>query len=482
MFTATYYVSVLAATLGASTQFYSYGIVNQEKAVLTQWINATYSARGILLTDTQMSFLWSFIVSSVAIGAIPGALSTRFLSERYGRRNTLVGNGVVNVIAASMEFAAKYVHSPELLLLGRIILGANIGLTSGVVPIYLIEITPSVYRNRVGTLHQVAVAFSEVFSLLLGMEEVQIIASGTERYWPFAFGFPGLLALILVLLLPLCPESPKYLLITRGQKREASDALLRLVDKPTASGMFSALLEEQVASHERVGSYRELFTRRDLRRPLAICLTLMFAQQFSGCSAVFAYSTDMFLNANLSGQHARFATLLVALCYFGAAVLAPFVIDRVGNRRLTAFQLTGVSVSMAALSVFTWRQLRSTEHSHFDFYGTIASVVAYMFVYGVGAPVSWISVGIYFDTKMRPAAATVCVFVAFSLSFVVTTLFLPWQKLVGVEYSYTPFIVASSFFALLLGCTLPEAPSTAAEKAVARRNRNDSYISNVSVL
>src|SRR5690349_20770176 len=42
MFSTTYWVSVLTVTLGASTQFYSYGIVNPEQQLLTQWINSTY--------------------------------------------------------------------------------------------------------------------------------------------------------------------------------------------------------------------------------------------------------------------------------------------------------------------------------------------------------------------------------------------------------------------------------------------------------
>lgn len=62
-----------------------------------------------------------------------------------------------------------------------------LGLTSGLVPLYLIEITPNKYRGTAGTLHQVAVAFSDWFSLLLGLPEVL----GDEENWPLAFAFPG---------------------------------------------------------------------------------------------------------------------------------------------------------------------------------------------------------------------------------------------------------------------------------------------------
>jgi len=58
MFSSTYWVSVLTVTLGASTQFYSYGIVNPEQQLLTQWINSTYRERnGVGLNETELKFL-----------------------------------------------------------------------------------------------------------------------------------------------------------------------------------------------------------------------------------------------------------------------------------------------------------------------------------------------------------------------------------------------------------------------------------------
>jgi MFS family permease len=120
MFTPLYYLTVLTVTLGASTQFYSYGIVNPEQELLTAWINETYAARNLNsgLNETQLNLFWSFLVSSISVGALIGALLVRFLAERAGRRNALIVNGVVNVFAAGLQFSSKYVHSPELLIIG----------------------------------------------------------------------------------------------------------------------------------------------------------------------------------------------------------------------------------------------------------------------------------------------------------------------------------------------------------------------------
>lgn len=82
----------------------------------------------------------------------------------------------------------------------------------------------------------------------------------------------------------------------------------------------------------------------------------MLAQQFSGCSAVFAYSTDMFLNARLGNEQAKLGTLGVGFAYFLCACTSPLLIRKVSRRLLTIFQLAFVSCAMSLLSIFTWLQ------------------------------------------------------------------------------------------------------------------------------
>jgi hypothetical protein len=75
-------------------------------------------------------------------------------------------------------------------------------------------------------------------SLLVGLPEL------LGQRWALAFGLPGIFALFLCLTLPFCAESPKFLLVVRGEKQKAKEALLRLVDKHQANAMFNELLME----------------------------------------------------------------------------------------------------------------------------------------------------------------------------------------------------------------------------------------------
>ncbi|TKR71973.1 hypothetical protein L596_019501 [Steinernema carpocapsae] len=480
MFTWTYYLTVFTAAIGASTQFYSFGIVNPVQTIIMNWVNVTYTERlGTTLNLTQLNLIWSFTVSSIAIGAMIGGLTTRTLAEKCGRRNALIINGMINVLGALLELVAKQFASPEFLILGRTILGFNMGLGSGLVPMYLMEITPNKYRGAAGTVHQVAVAFGDWFSLFMGLP----IAFGTEEYWPLAFAFPGLLALILCIVLPFCPESPKFNLMKGGEYAKIADAdVRRLLENSDDSREFCQDIRMEIpvdAEELRDPSYAEFVTNHSLRRAMIAAAVVMVAQQFTGCTAVFAYSTDMFINAKLSLDMARYSTLGIGIVYFLFACMSPFLIDRVGRKGLSLFQLTSCLLCLIGLSIFTY--LQNAMNIDWARYGCIAALVIYMCAYGVGSPIPWMITSELFTTQYRSAAVTITVSLAWFLAFTLSTAYLPWQQLVGVSFSYVPFIVVVTMSIIALYFILPETKNRSpSEISHDMRHRMQSFVSNGS--
>uniref|UniRef100_A0A914LT32 Major facilitator superfamily (MFS) profile domain-containing protein n=1 Tax=Meloidogyne incognita TaxID=6306 RepID=A0A914LT32_MELIC len=451
MFTFTYYVSVLTVIIGGSAQFYTYDVINPAQTTLIKWLNQTYSSRGELKTEAELNMVWSMIVSCVAIGAIFGALSTKPLSERLGRRNGLIFNGIFNVIGALLEYLAKPLSSPEILVIGRIILGVNMGLTSGLVPMYLMEITPTKYRGSAGTCHMVAVAFSDWFSMLLALPEV----FGGDETWPIAFGFPGITAFLLCCILPFCPESPKFSLLIKQDRVATLNDIGRLVDVHEGQQMYEDLIREKTNSdtNENI-SVSYLFISKELRMPLIICVWVMVAQQFTGAAAIFAYSTNMFLNAGLEPQIARFSTLGISIIYFLFACSSVHLIERKGRRVLSLFQLSTVTASLTAMSIFTWAQ--AYYNIKLASYGAIAALLAYMCGYGIGSPIPWMIASEIFPTKYRSSAVTIAISVAWSLVFIISLAYLPFKQWVGVSASYLPFIIVSAISTCFVYFLLPE--------------------------
>lgn len=76
-------------------------------------------------------------------------------AEKLGRRNGLIVNGFFNAVGAFLEYLSKTIESPELLIGGRFLLGACMALATGLVPMYITELTPNSLRGAAGTLHMV---------------------------------------------------------------------------------------------------------------------------------------------------------------------------------------------------------------------------------------------------------------------------------------------------------------------------------------
>lgn len=101
---------------------------------------------------------------------------------------------------------------------------------------YLSEISPIKYRGAIGTTHQLAITIAILFSQILGIHEVsqtpaqlshflsiQVLGrSDSEFYaWRILLAVPLIFMTVQVLILPFCPESPKYLYIRRNNEAAA---------------------------------------------------------------------------------------------------------------------------------------------------------------------------------------------------------------------------------------------------------------------
>ena len=100
---------------------------------------------------------------------------------------------------------------------GRFVIGFNNGLNAGLTPMYLSEISPMHLRGSVGTVYQLVVTISILVSQILGLESLL----GTDSRWPWLLAVTVLPAVFQLATLPLCPESPKYILLNQGKEIEA---------------------------------------------------------------------------------------------------------------------------------------------------------------------------------------------------------------------------------------------------------------------
>ena len=301
-------LAIGAGALGSAFQHgYNTGVVNAPQSLVSEFIADTYKARfSEPATDSTIKLVYSLLVSVFCVGGMLGALLTAYVADKLGRKGGLVWNNFLVVIAAALMGFARACRSYEMLILGRFFSGLNSGLNAGLAPMYLAEISPNHLRGAIGTIYQLVITISILLSNVLGLPQLL----GTSENWPSLFGLIIIPAVFMVCTLPLCPESPKYILLMQSREVNAQRALTWLRGTIEVHDKMDEMRAEyeQMKLVPRV-TLSELWYNASLRQPLIISLMVMMSQQFSGINAAISFSTDIFKSAGLNEQAALYSTM-----------------------------------------------------------------------------------------------------------------------------------------------------------------------------
>ncbi|XP_053700601.1 solute carrier family 2, facilitated glucose transporter member 1 [Synchiropus splendidus] len=439
--TATLLISILAAVLGSLQIGYHTGNVNAPAKIIEEFFNETWKARhNQSMPDHTLTLLWSLSVSIKDFGALLGSLGVKYLADAYGRRNSILIVNCLSVVGASLMFASKASGSFEVLILGRLVFGLFCGLVMSLNPLYIQEVSPTNLRGAFATLNQVSFASGILVGMVAGLES----ALGTEKYWAMMLSLSLIPALLQYLILPFCPESPRYLLINRGEEDKAEAALLKLRGGPDK---VRAELEEMKyeAAHSQTGlSVQQFFKRRSYRQPIIIVLIVNLGSQLSGFNAIINYSTKMF---QAKFDEAKYLTLGVGAVNVTFTLVAFFLMERAGRRKLLLTGFISIAVCNLLMTVHLVLDLRSLQ---------VLLVFCLISAYELGpGPISWFIAAELFDQPGRPIAMSFTSMLNWGGKFVLALLFPPLLKICGA-YVYLFFTAVALLAFIFTWIRLPE--------------------------
>lgn len=286
-----------------------------------------------------------------------------------------------------------------MMIVGRIINGFGMGVTSSTCPVYQAECSKPSVRGKlvvVGSLSNTA-AFC-----LSNWMNYGLFFSGGALQWRFPLAFQLIFPLVVVSVLPFIPESPRWLLL-KDRTDEALNVVARLmgknlpVDNPHVVAEFISIqqsLREERAEAART-SMKDVFTFKDrtqnLRRLLLSCGTQLM-QQFSGVNALGYYlPTLLQQSVGFDQQTARLLSACNGTSYLLAAFCCLILIDRAGRRKLMLYGslTTGSCYLIAALCL---RQAGKDPEKKYSLGAvTTAMFFLYYFCYGTSyAKVPWV--------------------------------------------------------------------------------------------
>ncbi|KAF3853242.1 hypothetical protein F7725_013930 [Dissostichus mawsoni] len=256
-------------------------------------------------------------------------------------------------------------------------------------------------------------------------------------------------------------ESPRYLLIDRGDKEACVKALGRLRGGVAPILEVEEMLEEQEQQKSAAlnsGSSANktpwtLFKDAGLRSQLRTVMAASSAMMLCGNDSIYFYAYYIFLAAGIPPQKIQYITIGTGASEFTASILSNILIERVGRRYLL---IGGYSLMSFWSVVFTVALNLQSRGVAGMAYLSMACVFAYILSFGLGpAGVSGILPAEIFDQSARPAAYMVAGSCMWISLFLVGMLFPFIVKGLG-DFCFLPFFVVCVVSAVFLGLTLPE--------------------------
>ncbi|MEX2344091.1 MAG: sugar porter family MFS transporter [Balneolaceae bacterium] len=292
-----------------------------------------------------------WFVSSALIGAILGVALSGELSDRRGRKKSLL-------LAAVMFFTSAVgcalAPSFMILILARILGGMAVGIASNVVPLYLSEISPADIRGRLVTCYQLAVtigiltAYLSNWSLLalFPAEQANINRSlfssvFGDQIWRAMFSLEVIPAVLFFIGLFFVPDSPRWLL-KQGRDDEGREILIKINGEAEAQKQIKDI--HRTLDQEE-GSYKELLAP-GMRIALLIGILLPLFSQFSGINAIIYYGPRILNDAGLSIDDALASQIIMGVAIVLFTFIAIWKVDQMGRRKLYLIGTAGATVSL----------------------------------------------------------------------------------------------------------------------------------------
>uniref|UniRef100_A0A0A1WYC1 Glucose transporter type 1 n=1 Tax=Zeugodacus cucurbitae TaxID=28588 RepID=A0A0A1WYC1_ZEUCU len=453
--------SIFSAVLGMLQFGYNTGVINAPEKNIENFMKDVYKDRyGEDISEEFIQQLYSVAVSIFAIGGMLGGFSGGWMANRFGRKGGLLLNNVLGISGACLMGFTKVSHSYEMLFLGRFIIGVNCGLNTSLVPMYISEIAPLNLRGGLGTVNQLAVTIGLLLSQVLGIEQIL----GTNEGWPVLLGLAICPAILQLILLPVCPESPRYLLITKQWEEEARRALRRLrASSSVEEDIEEMRAEERAQQSESHISTMELICSPTLRPPLIIGIVMQLSQQFSGINAVLYYSTSLFMSSGLTEESAKFSTIGIGAIMVLMTLVSIPLMDRTGRRTLHLYGLGGMFI----FSIFITISFLIKEMIDWMSYLSVVSTLGFVVFFAVGpGSIPWMITAELFSQGPRPSAMAIAVLVNWMANFVVGIGF-PSMKAELENYTFLPFSVFLAIFWIFTYKKVPETKNKTFEEICA---------------
>jgi sugar porter (SP) family MFS transporter len=377
----------------------------------------------------ELSDVLHGIAIGVALyGTVVGALLGGIPATKWGRKKTLLWIGILYLLSALGSAIAPGVY---IFMAFRLLGGFAIGASSVVAPMYISEIAPAKNRGKLVATFQ----FNIVFGILIAyLSNYLLEGVGGNNSWRLMLGVVAIPALIYSILVFFVPESPRWLIVHRGDYNTAR----KILGVSDPAGVDEAI----EALHKSIGEEKHkeklsAFFKRKYNFPIFLAVMIAFFNQMSGINAVIYFAPRVFELAGISKQGAFLQSVGVGLVNLVFTMLGLYLIDRLGRKILMLIGSIGYIISLVSVSAAFYL-------NHVG--GMIVPLLLFLFIashaIGQGA-VIWVLISEVFPNSVRAYGQSLGASTHWIMAAIITTLF----PILAVKIGPAPIF---AFFAFMM--------------------------------
>ncbi|KAJ6017267.1 quinate transport [Penicillium sp. IBT 35674x] len=277
------------------------------------------------------------VTASMAAGSWLGALISGFVSDRVGRKYSIMLGCLIWIVGSVLICASQDI---AMLCVGRVINGLAVGIESAQVPVYISELSPPSKRGRFVGLQQWAITWGILIMYYISYGCSFIGGKDSSNYssaaWRVPWGLQMIPAVVLFFAMMLLPESPRWL--ARMDRWEEAHEVLALVHgKGDRDHPFVAIelqdIRDMCELERQFGhvSYLDLFTPRMINRTIIALFTQIWSQ-LTGMNVMMYYISYVFTMAGYSGNSALLSSSVEYIINVFMTLPALLWQDRWGRR------------------------------------------------------------------------------------------------------------------------------------------------------
>ncbi|TVY84139.1 Sugar transporter STL1 [Lachnellula suecica] len=289
----------------------------------------------------------ALVVAIYEIECLMGSIFIIGYGDRLGRRRAVLLGVVIMLIGAAIQASSFEMGQ---LIVGRIVTGVGNGMNTSSIPVWQSEMAPPKIRGFLVLFEGALIAGGIMISYWINYGFFFVTQYGSFQ-WRFPIAFQAVFAILLFFGVMALPESPRWLL-KHDQDTIAIEILTRLKNAPASDPAIQSEIAhikkiKQITDGKKL-TLKEFYSNGpEMNRwRVTVGAVSQAFQQIGGTNLVTYYATTVFEDSlGFSPALARLLTACYGTLYLAAAIVALFIVDRYGRRKMMIVGALGMGVS-----------------------------------------------------------------------------------------------------------------------------------------